>query len=700
MPNLDHVFEPKSIAIVGASTKEGSVGNDIVKNLARQGYVGEVYPINPKAEELYGLKCYPVLSAVGKNIDLMVVVVPAAAVPDVLEEGGSLGIKGAVIISAGFKETGNHELEERIKEICARHDIAMVGPNCLGVINPELKMNASFASVLPEAGNIAFISQSGALCTAVLDKAKSMGVGFSKFMSVGNKASSDEEIILEYLEHDKETKAIGIYAESLTKGGELIEKIRRISVEPNPKPIVFLKSGRTSAGASASASHTGALAGNDAAYGALFRQSLAIRASNVNELFDYLNIFANNDLKPARRLGIVTNAGGPGVLSVDAAVDCGLELAKLDEQNVNELSAILPPAASAKNPVDVLGDAKADRYLIALENVLGDPNVDSAIVILTPQSTTEIEATAKAVVDAKKKFGKPLAAVFMGDNLVKPGIDIMRDGSVSVYSSPESAVKALAALADFYDNSQRKYEAGKGFDDIDKDRVAKIFAEAREKGQLAFPEAKATAVLEAYGFPTLKSDIAHSRAEAEEMAKRIDSIMVLKIVSPDILHKSDAGGVMLNVRPEEAGAKYEEMMERVAKNCPTAKLEGVMLREMVVDPGVEMILGSFREPSLGQTIMVGLGGIYVEILKDVSFGFNPIGPEDAATMLEHLRSKKILDGARGGKPADKAKIVECLLRLSQLLTDFPEIKEMDINPLLAMDEGKGAKVLDARIVIE
>ncbi len=700
MSNLDFVFKPKSIAIVGASTKEGNVGNDIVKNLVRQGFVGEVFPINPKAEELYGVKCYPSLTAVEKKIDLMVVVVPAVAVPDVLEEGGKLGIGGAVIISAGFKETGNHELEEKIKEVCAKYDIAMVGPNCLGVINPDLSMNASFAATLPGKGSIAFISQSGALCTAVLDRAKSMGIGFSKFISVGNKASSDEETILEYLERDKETSAIGVYAESLTKGGELIEKIRRISVEPNPKPIIFLKSGRTSAGANASASHTGALAGNDAAYSALFRQSLAIRAENVTELFDFLNIFANNDLKPARRLGIVTNAGGPGVLSVDAAVECGLELAKMEEQNVNELASLLPPAASAKNPVDVLGDAKADRYSIALENVLGDPNVDSAIVILTPQSVTEVEATAKMVVEAKNKFNKPLAAVFMGEDLVKPGIEILKDGGVASYPSPEQAVKSLAALADFYDNSQRKYEAGKGFDDIDKEAVAKIFAEARAQGQLAFPEARATAVLEAYGFPVLKTNIAHSRAEAEEMAAKINTIMVLKIVSPDILHKSDAGGVMLNIMPEQVGEKYDEMMERVAKNCPTAKLEGVMLREMVVDPGVEMILGSFKEPSLGQTIMVGLGGIYVEILKDVSFGLNPIGPEDAASMLENLRSKKILDGARGAKAADKGKIIECLLRLSQLLSDFPEIKEMDINPLLAMENGKGAKVLDARIVIE
>jgi acetyltransferase len=700
MSNLNSIFKPESIAIVGASTKEGSVGNDIVKNLALQGYVGKIFPVNPKAEELYGLKCYASLSAINEKIDLMVIVVPAAGVASVMEEGGKLGIKGAVIISAGFKEAGNHDLENKLVEICEQYDIAMIGPNCLGVVNPELKMNASFASVLPEAGNVAFVSQSGALCTAVLDRAKSMGIGFSKFMSVGNKASSDEETIFEYLEEDPQTKVIGVYAETLSNNGNLLEKIRRISIEPNPKPIIFLKSGRTSAGANASASHTGALAGNDAAYGALFRQSLGIRAENVTELFDFIKIFSCNDLNPARRLGIITNAGGPGVISVDTAVDCGLELAKLNPENVNILTSLLPAAANAKNPVDVLGDAKADRYGIALENVLGDTNVDCAIVILTPQSTTETEATAKMIVAAKNKFNKPIAAVFMGEDLVRPGIEILKTGGVAAYPNPEPAIKALSAMADFYDNSKRKYEAGTGFTDINKEAVAKIFAEARAQGQLAFPEARATAVLEAYGFPVLKTDIAHNRAEAEEMSKRVGQVIVLKIVSPDILHKSDAGGVMLNIKPEEVGEKFDEMMARVAKNCPTAKLEGVMLREMVVDPGVEMILGSFKEPSLGQTIMVGLGGIYVEILKDVSFGLNPIGPSDAITMLESLRSKKILDGARGAKPADKEKIVECLLRLSQLLSDFPEIKEIDINPLLAMENGKGAKVLDARIVIE
>lgn len=700
MKNFNFVFSPRSIAIVGASTKEGSVGNDIVKNLAKQGFAGKIFPVNPKAEELYGLKCYANLSDIKDKIDLMIIVVPAVVVPDVLEEGGRLGIKGAIIISAGFKEVGNHELENKIIKICEQHDIAMIGPNCLGVINPELKMNASFASVLPEKGGVSFISQSGALCTAVLDKAKSLGIGFSKFMSVGNKATSDEETLLEYLEQDHETKVIGVYAESLKNKSNLIEKIRRISVDPNPKPIIFLKSGRTLAGAGASASHTGALAGNDAAYSALFHQSLAIRASSVNELFDYLKIFSCNDLKPAKRLAIITNAGGPGVLSVDTAIEHGLELAKLDLENENELVSILPKAASAKNPIDVLGDAKADRYSVAIENVLGDPNVDSAVIILTPQSMTEIEANAKIIVASKQRFQKPIAAVFMGDDLVRPGVEILKQNNVAVYDNPEQAVKSLAVFADFCQRFKLDHKKSSNFSDVDKQTVAKIFAEAKSRGQLAFPEALANQVLLAYGFPALKSDIAHSRKEAETIAKKIGTTMVLKIVSPDILHKSDAGGVMLNVEPNQASEKYEEMMARVIKNCPNAKIEGIMLREMVVDAGVEMILGSFKEPSLGQTIMVGLGGIYVEILKDVAFGLSPIGQNDAEQMIERLKSKKILEGARGAKPSDKEKLIECLLRLSQLLTDFPEIKEMDINPLLVLENGKGAKVLDSRIVIE
>ncbi len=699
MPNLDLVFKPKSVAIVGASTKEGSVGNAIVKNLS-QGFAGSVYPVNPKAEELYGLKCYPSLTAIGTPVDLMVIVVPAAIVSTILEEGGTLGIKGAIIISAGFKEAGNIELEKSVKDICVKYDIALIGPNCLGIINPSLSLNASFAAFSPSVGNVAFISQSGALCTAILDCATTMGIGFSKFISVGNKAVLDETDILHYLENDEDTDVVAMYAEQLAEPEKLMAKIKEMSHDEKPTPVVVLKSGKTSAGAGASASHTGALAGNDAAYAALFRQSGIIRANTSEELFDYIKIFSFNKIKSAARLAIITNAGGPGVLAIDSTVENGLTVATLSEATKTVLKASLPGEANTHNPIDVLGDARADRFQTAITAVLSDENVDAAIIILTPQSTTEITETANEIVAARNKYNKPIVAAFMGQELVAPGLEILKNNRVAAYSYPESAIKSLSVLEKFYQDTQSELEAAIEFTDVDRETVTKIFAQSRAEGVLSFPEARALAILEAYKLPVLVSRVAHTREEAETIAKEIGKLMVFKIVSPEILHKSDAGGIIMHVAPDEAGVKFDELMTRVSVNRPEAHLEGVLLVEMILDKGTELILGSVQDPSLGDAIMLGLGGIYVEIIKDVVFGLNPLTRADASRMLNSLKSKKVLEGARGNKPADKEAIIECLLRLAQLLRDFPEIKEMDINPLFVLEEGKGAKVMDARIVIE
>ena len=699
MPNLDFVFKPKSVAIVGASTKIGSVGNDLVKNLS-QGFAGLVYPVNPKAEGVCGLKCYPSLSAISAPVDLMIIAVPAVIVPSILEEGGALGIKGAIIISAGFKEGGNVDLENSVRDICLKYDIALIGPNCLGIINPSLKLNASFAAFTPEAGNVAFISQSGALCTAILDCATSMGIGFSKFISVGNKAVLDEAAILDYLENDDDTDVVAMYAEQLAEPERLMAKIKQMTHDTKPTPVVVLKSGKTSAGAGASASHTGALAGSDAAYAALFRQSGIIRADTAEELFDYIKIFSSNKTQSAARLAIVTNAGGPGVLAIDATISNGLSVATLSDATKEALALVLPKEANIHNPIDVLGDAKADRFEVAISIVLSDENVDAAIIILTPQSMTEVVETAQVIIAARDKYNKPIAAAFMGQELVAPGLELLKNNKIAAYSYPESAIKSFSALEKFYLDTKSKPESVTEFNDVDYDAVAKIFATARENGVYSFPEASALAILEAYRLPVLVSRVAHNREEAEAIAKEIGKIMVLKIVSPEILHKSDAGGIMLHVKPEEAGAKFEEMMARVAINLPEAKLEGVLLVEMILDSGIELILGSVKDPSLGDAIMLGLGGIYVEIIKDVAFGLNPLNRGDVLDMIGSLKSKKILEGARGGKASDKEAIVECVLRLAKLLHDFPEIVEMDINPLLVLENGKGAKVLDARIIIE
>lgn len=699
MSNLDFVFKPNSVAIVGASTKLGSVGNDIAKNLTRD-FAGAIYPVNPKTEELYGLKCYPNLTAIKAPIDLMVIVVPAAIVPMILEEGGSLGIKGAIIISAGFKEAGNIELEKSVKDICAKYDIALIGPNCLGVIIPSLKLNASFAAFSPSVGNVAFISQSGALCTAILDSATNMGIGFSKFISVGNKAVLDETDIMDYLKEDDDTDVVAMYAEQLAEPERLMAKIKELSHATKPTPVVVLKSGRTSAGAGATASHTGALAGNDAAYAALFRQSGIIRADSSEELFDYIKIFSSNKIRSAARLAIITNAGGPGVLAIDAIGANGLTVAALSEATKKALASVLPPEANTHNPIDVLGDARADRFQAAIDTVLTDDNVDAAVIILTPQSMTEIEATARVIVEARKKYDKPIAVSFMGQELVAPGIEILRANKIAAYSYPESAIKSLSALETFYQSSQSKIEETVEFKDIDREAVSTIFAQARANGVLSFPEASALAIFKAYGLPTLVSQVAHNREEAEKIAKEIGKVMVFKIVSPDIMHKSDAGGIMLHVVPEEAGNRFDELMARVAVNRPEAKLTGVLLEEMISEVGTELILGSVQDPSLGDAIMLGLGGIYVEIIKDVVFGLNPLTRADVTRMINSLKSKKILEGSRGAKKSDIDAVIDCVLRLAQLLRDFPEIKELDINPLFVFEEGKGAKVLDARVIIE
>ncbi len=698
--DLNSIFYPKSIAIIGASTEVGHVGNDIVKNLITQGYKGKIFPVNPKTTKLYDLKCYPFVLAIKEKIDLAIIVVPSSIVPTVLETVAKKNIKGVIIISAGFKEVGNIDLENQIKKICQKNNIALVGPNCLGVINPEIKMNASFANIMPPSGNIAFISQSGALCTAILDYAQKLDIGFSKFVSVGNKALLSEADLFEYLAKDKKTKVIAMYVEQLTNAPAIIAAAKKLTHGKNPKPIIAIKSGRTSDGASASASHTGALAGNDSAYQGLFSQAGIIRAEMISELFEYLRIFTHNKLPKGDRVAIVTNAGGPGVLTTDEVIFSGLKMAKISAETEKKLRKVLPAYANFHNPIDVLGDAKADRYKAAIDILEKDKNVDSIIVVLTPQSMTEFELTARAIITAKKKSDKPIVASFIGGKLVENSVKILRANGVSTFSFPEEATKALDALTHFANIKKDNYNAKFNFKNVNKQAAEKYFNEAKERGQTIFPEADALPILRDYGFPILPTEIAKSAVDAHIIAKRIGKPVVLKIISQDILHKTDAGGVMLNIAPEEAGKKFTEMIKNIKHKFPLAKIDGVLIMEKVKEKGIEMILGSVKDPGLGNTIMVGLGGTYVEIFKDVTFGLAPLTAYDAQKMINKLKSKKILDGARGQAVMDTQALIDCLGRLSQLLTDFPNIKELDINPLLVLPRGQGIKVLDARIITE
>jgi acetyl coenzyme A synthetase (ADP forming)-like protein len=631
--NADAIFYPKSIAIIGASTREKTVGNDVVKNLATQGYQGKIFPINPNADELYGLKVFHDISEIADEIDLAVVAIPAKFVPQVLEVAATKGCKAAIVISAGFKEAGHPEIEEELRKVCRKNNISLVGPNCLGALNPEISMNASFAAHMPQPGSIAFMSQSGALCTSVIDYARDMEIGFSKFISIGNKADVDELQLIEYLAKDEKTKAILIYAEELKNGPQFIELAKKVTRGENAKPIIILKSGKTEAGSKAIASHTGSLAGGDKAYQALFAQAGVLRAESISQLFDYAQIFANNDLKNVKNAAIITNAGGPGVLTTDEVADSGLNLAHYKEETTEKLKANLPPAASAHNPVDVLGDAMSDRYELALNALGEDASVDGVIVLLTPQSMTQIEETAQKVIDFKKKYNKPVVVSFMGEESVVKGRKLLQKEKVATTTFPEPAAKSLAAFGRFYTWSQKSEETPFSFNDIDKAKVAQIFANAKKEGKTSFPEAQAMEIMRSYNFPLLKSAQASTVDEAEKIAQEYDCLLAMKIVSPDILHKSDVGGVMLNITKENIRQKYEQMMETVAKAKPDANLQGVLLMEMAPTTGTEFILGANKAGSLGTAIMFGLGGIYVEVFKDVTFGIAPITKDDAQRMV-------------------------------------------------------------------
>ncbi len=698
--DLNPLFYPESIAIIGASSKKKTVGNDVAKNLVNQGYEGKIIPINPKIDELYGLKVYHDIKEVEDEIDLAVVAIPAKIVPQNLEKAAQKGAKAVAVISAGFKEVGNIELEEELKQVCKENDMALVGPNCLGVINPEIQMNASFGQLMPKLGHVAFMSQSGALCTAVLDYAQDLGVGFSKFVSIGNKADVDELKLIKYLAEDDQTKVILMYAEELQNARKFIDAIREINRGPNPKPIIVLKSGRTEAGAGAIASHTGSLAGGDAAYNALFEQAGMIRADSIKELFDLAQVFARNKLAQVENTAIITNAGGPGVLTTDEVVDNGLELAELSDETVEKLENYLPHAASAANPIDILGDARADRYEHTLQVVSQDDQVDSILVVLTPQSMTEVDETAKAIVEIKQQTDKPLAVSFMGSPTVKSGVEQMNQADIATTAFPEPSAKGLAKFGKFAKWTKQDDQTVLTYDDVDRDKVAEILAQAKEEGKTSFPEAEAMAIVKAYNFPLLQSKIATSVEEAQQISAEIGGKLAMKIVSPDILHKSDVGGVMLNVTAKTVEAKYQEMMEQVGQNKPEADLKGVLLMEMAPGDGTEVILGVNKAPGLGTMVMFGLGGIYVEVLKDVNFAYAPVSKADAMKMIETLKTAEIFDGVRGEAPRDKEALVECIGRLAQLVSDFPQIKELDINPLLALPKGDGAKLLDVRVVLE
>jgi acetyltransferase len=687
---------PKSIAVIGASREQDKLGFSVLNNIVQHGYPGKVYPINPKADEILGLKCYASVLDVPDPVELAVMVIPAKYVAGALEECGQKGVKGAIIISAGFRETGSEgvKMERALIEIARKYNIRMVGPNVLGVIDTVGKMNASFAVGMPRRGKIAFMSQSGALCTSILDMALAQNVGFSRFVSLGNKADLNELDFIEAWGADPESRVIMGYLEGIVNGARFLDVARQVT---KTKPMIAVKSGTTSAGSRAVSSHTGTLAGSERAYDAAFNQAGVIRANSVQDLFDYSIAFARQPL-PKGGIAIVTNAGGPGIMATDALERAGLSLASMSAETMDALRQNLPHAASVLNPIDVLGDARADRYAMAINTALNDPDVGGVIVILTPQVMTEIEETARVVGEASKKYDKPIFASFMGEATTSAGVKILNEYLVPNYLVPE---RAVAAMKQMYRQAAWQTRPLPEFEtfDVDKDLVRKVFATAREDGRLTIGEAEARDISKAYGIRMPRSKLAATADEAIACAQEIGFPIVMKISSPDILHKTDVGGVRVGLRnPTEVRDAFDLMVYRATRYMPDARIWGCLVQEMVTG-GREVIIGMNRDPQFGPLLMFGLGGIYVEVLKDVSFRVAPISRIEAQEMMAEIRSYNLLRGVRGEKPSDLDAMADTLLRISQLVTDFPEIVEMDINPLMVMEAGRGAVSVDMRLVI-
>lgn len=698
--SLDAIFKPRSIAVIGTSRKDGTIGREILRNLVDHGFNGPVYPVNPNAQYVHSIKCFPSISAIPDPVDLAIIVIPNELVLPVVEECGEKGVKGIVVISAGFKEIGEKgaKLEEELVKIIKRYGIRLVGPNCMGVINTDsnIRMNATFAVSRPLKGVVGFMSQSGALGNIILDYAKALKIGFSKFVSMGNKADVSGNDLLEDFELDPNVDIILMYLESFGNPRKFTMIARNLAKK---KPIIAVKAGRTYAGAMAASSHTGALAGLDVAVDALFEECGVLRATSVEELFDYAMGFTNQPLPQGNRVAIVTNAGGPGIMATDACVSLDLEMSNLEDNTKEILLKNLPEEASIANPIDILGDGGPKRYKLTLDTVLNDPNVDAVIAIFVPPLMSKPLEIAKAISEVSQKYDKPVLGCFMGREAVIESIHELEKNNIPAYLFPESAAKTIAAMYRYKKWRERKEGPIKQFP-VDKAKVKMIFDKAKSKGLGYLPQSDVRQVLEAYGFLFSKSKLASSEDDAVKIADEFGYPVVIKVESPDIVHKSDVGGVVLDLRDEgELRNGYRDLMNRIEEKATDAEIKGILVNEMVKG-GKETILGMTLDASFGPLIMFGLGGIYVEVLKDVNFRITPVSDLDAEDMVSSLKGSALLKGVRGEAPVDTEAIKEHIQRLSRLVEDFYEIEELDINPFVVFEEGKKPIVLDARIKIK
>ncbi len=698
--SLDAFFSPQSIAVIGASTNTSKLGYAVLDNLVNGDFLQDgrkVYPINPKADEILGLPAFPTVADIPDPIDLAVIVIPYPLVPEAMRTCGEKGIPAVIVISAGFREAGMDgvEREQELIEITNDYNISLSGPNCLGVINTVIPMNASFSAGLPPKGPMDFMSQSGALGTAILDWAQAGRLGLSKFVSLGNKADVSETDLLRAWAKDPTSNVILSYMEGLPDGQEFIRVARQVS---KLKPIVALKSGVTQAGSRAVSSHTGSLAGSEQAYEAAFQQSGILRAHSLQDLFDMARAFGYLSPLQGDHIAIVTNAGGPGILATDALERAGLKLARFKPECVKALEQFLPDAASAANPIDVLGDARADRYRFALEQVIESPSVDGVLVILTPQAMTEIVETAEVIAEINEKVDIPILACFMGEARVDAGIESMAKNNIPNFSFPERAAMVLRAMSQYREYRARPLPSFESFD-VDQKTVRQTIDNVLDEGRLSIGDAEAQSILSAYGLQAPPSEIAETAERAVEIAADMGYPVVLKIASPDILHKTDVGGVKVGLQnPTDVRDAFDLITYRSQRYLPEARLWGCQVQKMVPS-GLEILIGMNRDPQFGPLVTFGLGGIYVEAFKDAAFRIAPFSRDEATQMLMEIRANALLNGVRGEPPVDMETLVDALLRISQLVLDFPEIAELDINPFIVYEKGSGGIALDMRLIL-
>lgn len=696
--NLTRIFKPKHIAVIGASEKAGTIGNAIMTNLVHGKFSGSLIPVNPKHDSLHGRRCLKSVSDLPPGIDLAVVATPIQTVPEIVRECVSNNVAGAIIISAGGKEIGEkgREIEDKIRKTAYEGGLRIVGPNCLGIIDPGVNLNASFASEMPAAGNLAFVSQSGAICTAVLDLAFQERFGFSHFVSIGSMLDVDFGDIIDYLGNDYRTKSILLYIENLTNFRKFMSAARSVC---RIKPIIVLKSGRSEAGAKAAASHTGAMAGEDAVYDAAFKRAGIVRVDTIEELFDCAELTAKQPRPTGPDLAIITNGGGPGVMATDTLGQYGREPAPLDSNTLCRLNQILPSFWSKANPIDILGDASPDRFHQVLEVCFESKQFNGLLVILAPQALSDPVAVAQALASAMKGRRFPVFTCWMGGKSISRAVEILNESGIPTYGTPERAVRAFLYMYAYSQNLQTLMEIPPKLTaniTFDREKVAGLISGAPQGEFL--PESESKEILASYGLPVIQTEIAETENQAAEIARALGYPLVMKLHSPDISHKTEAGGVQLDLRSDEdVRNAFNNIFASAKKYNREARLHGVTIQPYYSNPDYEILMGAKRDPNFGPVILFGMGGIFTELHKDRAIGLPPLNRLLAQRLMRETKAFVMLKGYRNRKPANMEQLEEMLIRLSQLLIDFPEISELDMNPVLIKDTR--AIAVDARVLI-